>query len=395
MIYILVFILLLIPVVKYDLMAKSGGEGGWYCFNLVVLILLAGLRYRVGGDTLMYMSMYDEIPTLSELKYFDFEEALYNPLWYVYNSLFKSIGDDFVYFQIGQAIIVNSVFFWFFRKYSPQYYFSAILLYYIGYYCYFNMEILREILCVCILMLMTPWLLAKRWIPYYAGCIVAINLHYSSAVMLAIPLLYYMFRKPSWKLQLIIIAGITTLMSVVNIMALIVRMIAQDERLVELVEKYTENSGNLTGMLFQLIAALPVVGMTYIRCKCDVDYRDKFISLATGAVFAYSFAMGFFAFARLANYFIPFVLVFTVHTIYYFVSNCKLRSAQVSSLVMGVSVFLISFNLGFYYLRDMSTYYPNTRFKAIFSPYYSVLNPEIDEQRERFMENYRDVTFMF
>ena len=395
MIYILVFILLLIPVVKYDLMAKSGGEGGWYYFNLVVLILLAGLRYRVGGDTLMYMSMYDEIPSLSELKYFDFEEALYNPLWYVYNSVFRSISDDFVYFQIGQAVIVNSIFFWFFRKYSPQYYFSAILLYYIGYYCYFNMEILREILCVCILMLMTPWLLAKRWIPYYAGCIVAINLHYSSAVMLGIPLLYYMFMKPSWKLQLIIIAGVTMLMSVVNIMALIVRMIAQDERFVDLVEKYMENSGNLVGLLFQLIAALPVVGMTYIRCKCDVDYRDKFISLATGAVFAYSFAMGFFAFARLANYFIPFVLVFTVHTIYYFVSNCKLRSAQVSSLVIGVSVFLISFNLGFYYLRDMSTYYPNTRFKAIFSPYYSVLNPEIDEQRERFMENYRDVTFMF
>ena len=244
-------------------------------------------------------------------------------------------------------------------------------------------------------MLMTPWLLAKRWIPYYAGCVVAINLHYSSAVMLGIPLLYYMFRKPSWKLQLIIIAGITTLMSVVNIMALIVRMIAQDERLVELVEKYTENSGNLTGMLFQLIAALPVVGMMYIRCKCDIDYRDKFVSLAMGAVFAYSFAMGFFAFARLANYFIPFVLVFTVHTIYYFISNCNLRSAQISTLVMWMSIFLIAFNLGFYYLRDMSTYYPNTRFKAIFSPYYSVLNPKIDEQRERFMENYRDVTFMF
>ena len=45
MIYILVFILLLIPVIRYDLMAKSGGERGWYYFSLVVLILLAGLRY--------------------------------------------------------------------------------------------------------------------------------------------------------------------------------------------------------------------------------------------------------------------------------------------------------------------------------------------------------------
>ena len=75
MIYLLVFILLLVPVVKYDLMAKTGGERGWFCFNLVVLILLAGLRYRVGGDTLMYMSIYDDLPSLADLKYFDFAES--------------------------------------------------------------------------------------------------------------------------------------------------------------------------------------------------------------------------------------------------------------------------------------------------------------------------------
>ena len=63
--------------------------------------------------------------------------------------------------------------------------------------------------------------------------------------------------------------------------------------------------------------------------------------------------------------------------------------------MMGLSVLLISFNYGYYYLRDMSVYYPDTRFNAIFTPYYSVLNPEIDEQRERFLENYRDVTFLF
>ena len=150
MIYLLVFILLLVPVVKYDLMAKTGGERGWFCFNLVVLILLAGLRYRVGGDTLMYMSIYDDLPSLADLKYFDFAEADFNPLWYIYAAVCKSIGEDFVIMQIVQAIFVNIVFFFFFKKYSPRYFFSAILLFYIGYYCYFNMEIMREILCVCI-----------------------------------------------------------------------------------------------------------------------------------------------------------------------------------------------------------------------------------------------------
>ena len=114
MIYLLVFILLLIPVVKYDWMAKTGGENKWYFFNLVILILLAGLRYRVGGDTLMYMSMYNEWPAMDELKYFDFEEALYNPLWYIYTSVAKSINEEFWVLQMIQAVIVNCTFFHFF-----------------------------------------------------------------------------------------------------------------------------------------------------------------------------------------------------------------------------------------------------------------------------------------
>ena len=102
MIYLLVFILLLIPVVKYDWMAKTGGENKWYYLNLVVLILLAGLRYRLGGDTLMYMLMYNEWPSIDELKYFDFEEAQYNPLWYIYASISKSLSDEFWILQIIQ-----------------------------------------------------------------------------------------------------------------------------------------------------------------------------------------------------------------------------------------------------------------------------------------------------
>ena len=114
MIYLLVFILLLIPVVRYDWMAKTGGENVWYYLNLIVLILLVGLRYRVGGDTLVYMSMYNEWPAMDELKYFDFEEAIYNPLWYIYTSVAKSISDEFWVLQIIQAVIVNSIFFHFF-----------------------------------------------------------------------------------------------------------------------------------------------------------------------------------------------------------------------------------------------------------------------------------------
>ena len=396
MIYLVVFILLLIPVVKYDLMAKSGGEGKWYYLKLIVLILLAGLRYRVGGDTLMYMSMYHEWPAIDELKYFDFETALYNPLWYIYTSIPKSISDEFWVFQMIQAVIVNSVFFWFFRKYSPQYYFSAILLYYLGYYCYFNMEIMREILCICVLMLVTPCLLNKRWIPYFLGCVVAVYIHFSAIIMFLLPLLFWLFRKPSWKVLLLIMGGVIVFLNIVNLAALLVSIFSLNDKLAVLVEKYMDNQSNIAGMISQLITFLPVLGIVYLREQNqDIDYKDRFLPLVMGIVFAFSLAMGFVGFTRFVNYFIPFVLVVTVHTVYYYLSNVELKLRQVSSTVLVATLCVLFFNYSYYYVRDMSEYYPNTRFGEIFTPYHTIFDKQVEEKREKFIENYRDVGIFF
>ncbi|HBA13512.1 MAG TPA: hypothetical protein DCW98_05990, partial [Bacteroidales bacterium] len=133
MIYILLFLFLLIPVIRYDLFAKKGGEELWYWTSVILLVLVAGLRYRVGGDTLVYMAEYSMYPKLDELAFFDFETARYNPLWYIIASVARSINDSFTCFQILHALIVNFSFFHFFRKYCPRYYFSAILVWFVGY----------------------------------------------------------------------------------------------------------------------------------------------------------------------------------------------------------------------------------------------------------------------
>ena len=395
MIYILVFILLLIPVVKYDLMAKSGGEGGWYFFNLVVLILLAGLRYRVGGDTLMYMSMYAEWPAIDELKYFDFEDALYNPLWYVYTSIAKSLSDEFWVLQIIQSVIVNCIFFHFFRKYSPQYYFSAILLYYVGYYCYFNMEVMREALCICILLLATSWLLEKKWIKYILVSIIATGIHYSAAVMLCFPLLMLLFKQSSWQWQLLVLFSVLALLNVVNVASLIISLLPVDEQLGMLVEKYIDIETSLMGMIAQVLKYLPVFGMIFIRSRYPELYPDKFAPIVMGVVFAYAMAMGFAGFERLVNYFIPFIIVYLVHTVYYFISKVDFGISQISHMVLFLSLSLLTFNYAYYYMRGISTAQPGTSFYHRFAPYYSVLDPKIDVHRERYIENDREVSLNF
>ena len=395
MIYLLVFILLLIPVVKYDWMAKSGGEEKWYYFSLVVLILLAGLRYRVGGDTLMYMAMFNEWPEIDELKYFDFEEAIYNPLWYIYASISKSISEEFWVFQMIQAVIVNVVFFRFFRKFSPQYYFSAILLYYIGYYCYFNMEIMREALCVCILLSATVWLLEGKWVKYSLACIFAIGFHYSAIVMLAFPLLVCFLKNPSWKWQLFIMVAVIVILNIVNVASLIISILPIDDQLGMLIEKYLDIQTTFMGMIAQLLLYLPVLGMIFIRSRYPGLYPDKFTPIVMGIVFAYAMSMGFAGFGRLVNYFTPYIIVYLVHTSYRFATETNFRNSQVSYLVLFLSLFVLTFNFSFNYFRTISTASPGTHFYDRYAPYYSILNPKIDEKREKYIENDMEVSLNF
>ncbi|MBS1504558.1 MAG: EpsG family protein, partial [Bacteroidetes bacterium] len=108
---------------------------------LIVLVCIAGLRYRVGGDTLSYIDEYDEIPYFSQLLKYNFIGSRWDPLWVVFSSICRSINPDFVFLQCIHALIVNTIIFRFIKR-NTQYRFTGILLYYMFAYLYFNMEIL-------------------------------------------------------------------------------------------------------------------------------------------------------------------------------------------------------------------------------------------------------------
>lgn len=374
-------------------MVKPGGEKGWYYFNLVVLILFAGLRYRVGSDTLMYMSMFYEWPKLDELRYFDFATATYNPLWYIFAALARSIYDDFTTLQIMHAVIVNCTFFWFFRKYCPKYYFSAILLYYVGYFCYFNMEVMRESLCICVLLLSTSFLLEKKWLLYFPMCVIGLLTHYSAAIMLVLPFLL-LFKRPSWKWEVVILLGIVVVMRVVNVPMLVLSLFGLNDQLILLIGGYIEEMRNVMGVISELLNFFPIFIFIYLREKHQITEENDFTPLMMGTVVVYALAMNVGIFSRFINYFVPFILVYSVNTVYRAL-YWKFRDYQMSCLLCVAAFFVLNFNMIRFYTKDMSESYPNTRAYVRYIPYHSVLNPKIDEHRERFVENDREVSIEF
>lgn len=378
-------------------MAKKGGEDFWFYASLVLLILVAGLRYRVGGDTLVYMAEFNMYPKLDELKYFDFETARFNPLWYILNAFCRTVSDDFTFFQLLHALIVNYSFFHFFRKYCPYYYFTAILVWFVGYWCYFSMEILREILCISMLLWAVDWLLEKKLVKYYIVCIIALFMHYSAVIMLFFPLMYVVFKRPNWVLQLIILAGVICFTRLIDLASLIIGTFSLNDQLRIVLENYFEvDSKNLTGILFEIVKYLPVLGLIWLRERNGSDDEFDFVPIVSCMVVFTGFSTYVGVASRFLNYFAPFFVVVFVNTVYWLFSIAEgWKNRHVSAVVTVLVLFVVSFEYIFYYVKDQSDIYPDTRRYSIFVPYHTVFNPVVEEKRESYVENLRDFAIFF
>ena len=65
MVYLIVLVILLLLTVHYDINGKTKYRNQWYSAITIILILIAGLRFRLGDDTLNYIYMfYYDTPNL-------------------------------------------------------------------------------------------------------------------------------------------------------------------------------------------------------------------------------------------------------------------------------------------------------------------------------------------
>ena len=128
MIYLFLSIVILTLVVTYDLKKLKAGRDLWYWTIFIFFVCVAGLRYKVGGDSLEYYNSFTgQIPTLNDLSRDHFFSIRYEPFWIILNSVCKTIINDFALFQFVHAFWINFVIFKFFKN-NTQYRFTAILV---------------------------------------------------------------------------------------------------------------------------------------------------------------------------------------------------------------------------------------------------------------------------
>ena len=162
MIYFIVLFIFIIGCIVYGGHTNPKYGRTFYIVECIILILLASFRSdSMGGDALFYAENFQYLPKLNEIK---LDELLigsrYQPLWLIFNSLIKTIYDNFLFYKIIHALIVNITIFAFAYQF-PQHKFYFVFLFLISKFWYFEFEIQREVLAICAFLISFEYLKRK------------------------------------------------------------------------------------------------------------------------------------------------------------------------------------------------------------------------------------------
>ena len=375
MIYLMVFIILLFFALIYDFGTEKYGKEISYYFILIGLICLSGFRYKVGGDTFMYMEEFPNLPDLSGLANYETGVNKRQPLWVLFAAISKSISQEFYILQFFHAIIVNTLIFRFIKE-NTKYVFTSILLYYIGYYCYFNFEILRESIAISIFLFSIKYLLNKKWVVYFSLSFIAFLFHFSAVILFLFPLLLNL--KFSF-LRALILFSLGIFFS--KYFSAFVDSVNLVGGFVTSMKDYVEYSPSLWGVIFIIITYIvypTIIYKTldsYLKIKSNL-YFFLNIYILIGAATGF-----FFIFFRFLNYLTPILFIFLSEFLQGFFRKKDLRPIRIfvaTTIFLCISVIYMST-----YFADNSRLVYGSRWYSRWYPYYSIFDKKDDETREK------------
>lgn len=279
--YIIIIILLLFCAIKYDGDYKDNSKLYWLvCFGL---ILFVGLRYRIGGDSMIYMDNFKYEKKLQNLTMNDFMDSKYAPLWVIFSSFCKTLFNDFTALQLIHSFFVNIVIFWFFKKHL-KFKFTAVLFYFYLYYLYYNTEVLRAAVATAFFLLSYDYYKNGKWLQYYILSIIAFLFHFQAVVLFLLPLTIFL-RKISFNVYSIILLVIiaVSVQFAFNFVPIIKEAVSDFEHTLYLVEYYSEGrsiyNSNLNGIIMHIIYQIPYLYLLwYNRNSKDKEMYCIFVA---------------------------------------------------------------------------------------------------------------------
>lgn len=388
MIYLLILILLLLLSFRYDINGKTEYRDFWYHFVLVVLIFVAGLRYRLGIDTVNYLdSFYHKYPYIWDINMDYMLAASREPLWLLFNSVILSLGGKFFILQFIQSTIVNIIIFRFFKKHST-YPFICILFYFISIYFLWNMVVMRSAVAMAIALVGNDYILDGKKKKAYFTYLIALLFHYSAIVLFVVPFL--LFLRLNRKGLLILLSMFVCGFIIERVLGDYLLLLEFSDDLNGLSGKLDHYSGYLENDRFtgglSMLRILPslVYGLLSLwlvkkhDSQFDTEKYEPFLMI--GLIFVvmqFGFTMSY----RFVRFFEVYFILFEVQLFIYIFNNSRRLTKALSlgrTILIFSPLFLIILYQSFYIRYSW------------YVPYSSVINRSIDKNREKMYNKYDD-----
>jgi len=380
MVYSLVLILLSIAAFFYDyLYIKNSLRILTYVFFLIIFIFVSGFRYKVGGDSIGYLRVFEnDVPTLFNLNFDFIFHSKWEPLFNLLMSFSKTISTDFFLFQIIHAGIINILFFSFFKRYTKNI-FTTLFVYAFFSYLYLNTEILRESLAVAIFTIMYPAYEEKNWRKYYIWAIIACGFHTSALVTLLFPFLRNIAftKKALYYLGFIFLSFVVlnTIFPIDKLIALFGKGISGK------FDYYSNVKMNINGTIFKFVLFIlcPLI-LVYFKPKLSFEKTYLFSSvLFLYFLLAVTYVL-ISGLGRFMNYLLPMMSIYYADAIIGLVKKPEVRAISIFTVPL---VVLLAFGYKIrYYFESTSNIYQNTTKFSMYYPYTNVFDPGNPEFRE-------------
>ncbi|MBD5338193.1 MAG: EpsG family protein [Bacteroides sp.] len=390
--FILVFILLLL-VYHFDYQGHKKRRTEWYIVICIYLIAIAGLRYRIGNDSVSLEQKYYLQPDLYEyFTGFDFNDSRYGRGFLLLSAICKSISPSFVVLQFAHAIFITPIIFYFFYK-NTKHIFLAALLYFLGCYTLFTFEIMRESCAVAVGCIAWQYFKTNKLFKYYFCAIIAILFHPSGSILLILPIFNLPIFKPFFRPGLWLWIGLFTFTIVAAYLSVkffdLIRLIQISQ-----VEDYAngyENSKfggattlSLNGTIFFFFRSFlyPALAIWILNSKKRKSSESVNIEYLV-CWFMYMTIASFFIdiLSRFNNYFWPYVILAVSNVSF---TQIKLKfNPNLRNLSFGLWMcILLPYMSLLAYGQCSKDNLTGIRFYHRYYPYNSIIFPERDEVRE-------------
>lgn len=385
MIYFCIYFYLLFCAIWYDSYCKKKYYNFNYILIGVVLVLVSGLRYRLGQDTVAYMKSFDyEIVPIGDLQLDDILESRNQILWVLLNSFCKTFGSFALLQILISAFLHISIFYFVHRTCSKS--FTVILIYYLYSYIYFSMEILRESLSISCFLFALLQLNRGSIVKYYVWSLFAFGFHFFACFLFLLPMFLTKRISLKWKLLLLSVIFVLAFMSRDQLI-LFFAGVTPESVGVKLLgyasnPDYFDGNMNAIGTIikFLLPSSVIVFMLFYFRKRENTIFQIKnYIWQSCLVLYVFCLLATLYVpiLERFSNYFYIIVCILFASCIY----TPRLTIASNSLVLFFVSIIMLSYQLKVMLETDSNAKVP---VYAKYYPYASIFNKEETHERALF-----------